>query len=388
VLTYGSQYFVLLSHNERRVWIYGNNSVPMSFLHRSNDGALCCRDYFGKVMKLSVVIVNYNVRVYLDQCLRSLQFSLRGVDAEVIVVDNHSRDDSVEWIRGHFPWVKVIANQHNLGFACANNMAIKECKGEYVLLLNPDTIVGDTTIRECLDFLALHPDAGALGVRMLHTDGTDAPESRRGVPSPMTSFYKMIGLCSKYPHHPRFAHYYMSGISWDKPAKIEIVSGAFCMLRKCALDQVGLLDEDFFMYGEDIDLSYRLLKGGWQNYYLPALILHYKGESTQKSSFRYVHVFYEAMLIFLRKHYPSLRFMFVLPVRAIISVKAFFVLCQMVNTYIRKSLGFRVSLPKRSVRPLEFDASIMGYGDMLRVLKDSDHSRTISIKYDDYTIEG
>ena len=339
-------------------------------------------------MKLSVVIVNYNVRVYLDQCLRSLQCSLQGVDAEVIVVDNHSRDDSIEWLHNYFPWVKVIANQHNLGFACANNMAIKESRGEYVLLLNPDSVVGDTTIHECLDFLALHPDAGALGVRMLHTDGTDALESRRGVPSPMTSFYKMVGLCDKYPHHPRFAHYYMSGISWDKPAKIEIVSGAFCMLRRSALEQVGLLDEDFFMYGEDIDLSYRLLKGGWQNYYLPALILHYKGESTQKSSFRYVHVFYEAMLIFLRKHYPSLRFIFVLPVRTIICVKAFFVLCQMIRIRIRKSLGFRVSLPERNVHTLEFDASVISYGDMLRMLKDSDHLRTISIRYDDYTIEG
>ena len=185
-----------------------------------------------------------------------------------------------------------------------------------------------------------HLRAGAAGVRMIKVDGSDALESRRGVPSPMTSFYKMSGLCRHFPQSRRFGKYYMSYLSWTEPAQIEIVSGAFCMLRRKALDEVGLLDEDYFMYGEDIDLSYRLLKGGWENWYVPVKILHYKGESTQKSSFRYVHVFYEAMLIFFRKHFGHLSFLLTCPVQLAIYAKAFLALLSMVLGKMRRSLGF------------------------------------------------
>lgn len=251
-------------------------------------------------MKLSVVIVSYNVKYYLEQCLLSLQRALSTIDSEVIVVDNHSKDGSCEYLREKFSDVQFIASRHNLGFARANNLAIKKCKGKYVLLLNPDTVVGEDTLIHAVDFMDKHADAGAVGVGMLHVDGTVAMESRRGIPSPMTAFYKMIGLCNRFPKSKRFGKYYMSYLPWDKPCEIEIVSGAFCLLRKEALDKVGLLDEDFFMYGEDIDLSYRILKGGYHNYYIPEQILHYKGESTEKSSFRYVHVFYGAMFIFFK----------------------------------------------------------------------------------------
>ena len=251
-------------------------------------------------MKLSVVIVSYNVSHYLLQCLDSLQRALRGIDGEVIVVDNHSRDNSVALVHQAHPEVKVIENLHNLGFSKANNIALRQAKGEYALLLNPDTIVADNTIRDCIAFLDLHPDAGAAGVMMLNADGTVAPESRRGVPTPLTSFYKLSGLCRMFPRSPRFGRYYLGHLPWQTPQQIDIVSGAFCMLRRSVLDKVGLLDEDYFMYGEDIDLSYRILKQGATNWYLPYPILHYKGESTQKSSFRYVHVFYQAMLIFFR----------------------------------------------------------------------------------------
>ena len=291
-------------------------------------------------MKLSVIIVNYNVKFYLEQCLRSVRKALEGIDAEVIVIDNHSRDGSVEYLSARFPDYTFISSNHNLGFARANNRAIEQSRGEYVLLLNPDTVVSETSLHAVLDFMDGHLRAGAAGVRMIKVDGSDALESRRGVPSPMTSFYKMSGLCRHFPQSRRFGKYYMSYLSWTEPAQIEIVSGAFCMLRRKALDEVGLLDEDYFMYGEDIDLSYRLLKGGWENWYVPVKILHYKGESTQKSSFRYVHVFYEAMLIFFRKHFGHLSFLLTFPVRLAIYAKAFLALLSMVLGKMRRSLGF------------------------------------------------
>ena len=291
-------------------------------------------------MKLTVVIVSYNVRYYVEQCLRSVLRATKDLQTEVFVVDNHSRDESVKYLSERFPEVHVVDCQHNLGFSRANNIAIRQSTGEYVLLLNPDTIVGEDVLTKCVNFLDGHQEAGGVGVRMLKTDGSKAMESRRGLPTPMTAFYKVVGLCSRFPQSRRFGKYYMGYLSWDEAAQIEVVSGAFFMLRRKALDQVGLLDEDYFMYGEDIDLSYRLLKGGWQNWYLPVDILHYKGESTQKTSFRYVHVFYDAMLIFFRKHYGHLSLLVSLPVKVAIYMKALVALVQMQSEKISKSLGF------------------------------------------------
>ena len=265
-------------------------------------------------MKLSIIIVSYNVRTFVAQCLDSVQKASEGLDGvEVFVVDNASADDTVSHIGSHYPWVKLITNDENLGFSRANNIAIRQAEGEYILLLNPDTIVAEPTLRECVSFMDVHPQTGGLGVRMHNADGTVAPESRRAIPSPWVSMLKMLGFTKRY---------YMSHLSWDEPGRIEVVSGAFFMLRRKALDQVGLLDEDFFMYGEDIDLSYRLLKGGWENWYHPSDIVHFKGESTQKSSFRYVHVFYQAMLIFFRKHYGHQSFLFTVPVKLAIYFRA------------------------------------------------------------------
>lgn len=291
-------------------------------------------------MKLSVVIVSYRVRCYLLQCLRSVFRALEGMEAEVFVVDNHSDDGSVEAVARYYPQVRLIASAHNVGFARANNKAIREATGDYVLLLNPDTVVGEEVLRHAVAFMDSHPDAGACGVHMLNSDGSDAPESRRGVPSPMTSFYKMSGLCARYPHSRRYGRYYLGWLPWDRPVEIDIVSGAFCLLRHEALTAVGLLDETFFMYGEDIDLSYRLLQGGWHNWYLPLTILHYKGESTRKSSFRYVHVFYKAMFLFFRKHYGHLSWLLSVPVQVGICLKAFQTLCVLQLTRLRRSLGF------------------------------------------------
>ena len=298
-------------------------------------------------LKLSVIIVNYNVKYYLDQCIRSVlrAFVLMHTPAEIIVVDNHSADGSVDYLEKRYPqmlypMVRFVRSAHNLGFARANNIAIRQSRGEYVLLLNPDTIVGEDALKASVDFMDAHGDAGAVGVRMLGAQGRRAMESRRGLPTPMVSFFKMLGFCNRWPHHRLFGKYYMGYLPWDEPCQIEVVSGAYCMLRRKALDEVGLLDEDFFMYGEDIDLSYRVLKGGYHNYYLPVDILHYKGESTQKSSFRYVHVFYEAMLIFFRKHYSGMTFLLSLPIKTAIYAKALMALVGMLSERMRKSLGF------------------------------------------------
>ncbi len=264
-------------------------------------------------MKLSVVIVSYNVRDYLENCLQSVSRALEGIEGEVFVVDNHSDDDSVEAVRSQYPWVRLIENQENMGFSRANNIAIRESRGEYVLLLNPDTIVEEATLREVLRFMEEHPKAGGAGVMMHNADGSLAPESRRALPTPWVSCLKMLGFTKRY---------YMSHLPWDQPGRIEVISGAFCFLRKKALDEVGLLDEDFFMYGEDIDLSYRLMKGGWENWYLPYPITHFKGKSTQKSDYRYVHIFYQAMLIFFRKHYSHLSLFYALPVKMAIYFRA------------------------------------------------------------------
>ena len=264
-------------------------------------------------MKLSIVIVNYNVRTYLEQCLQSVAKALEGIEGEVFVVDNHSDDDSVETVKTQYPWVRLIENSENIGFARANNIAIRQSTGDYVLLLNPDTVVGEQTLREVLRFMEAHPKAGGAGVMMHNADGSLAPESRRAIPTPWVSFLKMLGLTKRY---------YMSHLSWDNPGRIDVISGAFCFLRKKALDEIGLLDEDFFMYGEDIDLSYRLLKGGWENWYLPYPIVHYKGKSTQKSDYRYVHIFYKAMLIFFRKHYSHLSIFYAVPVKMAIYFRA------------------------------------------------------------------
>lgn len=264
-------------------------------------------------MKLSVVIVSYNVRSYLEQCLQSVQRALEGIEGEVFVVDNHSTDDSVEVVKRDYAWVKLMENQENLGFARANNIAIRQAQGEYVLLLNPDTIVEESTLRNVLAFMEAHPKAGGAGVMMRNEDGSLAPESRRALPTPWVSCLKMIGFDKRY---------YMSHLPWEEPGRIEVISGAFCFLRRKALDEVGLLDEDFFMYGEDIDLSYRLLKGGWENWYLPYGITHYKGRSTQKTDYRYVHIFYQAMLIFLRKHYGHLSVFYTIPIKLAIYFRA------------------------------------------------------------------
>lgn len=255
-------------------------------------------------MKLSVVIVNYNVKYFLEQCLHSVRRAMKGIDGEVFVVDNNSVDGSIKMLAEKFPEVIVIANKDNKGFSKANNQAIRVSKGKYVLLLNPDTIVEDDTFTKVIAFMEKHPDAGGLGVKMIDGKGRFLPESKRGLPKPSVAFYKIFGLAKLFPRSRVFGQYHLTYLDKDKTHQVDVLSGAFMLLRSKTLDKAGLLDESFFMYGEDIDLSYRITLAGYRNYYFPeARIIHYKGESTKKSSVNYVFTFYKAMIIFARKHF-------------------------------------------------------------------------------------
>jgi GT2 family glycosyltransferase len=257
-------------------------------------------------MKLSVVIVNYNVKHFLEQCIHSVYAALHAIEAEIFVVDNNSVDGSVQTIESRFPDVKLIANKENLGFSKANNQAIREARGEYILLLNPDTVISEDTLVKTIAFMDANSNAGSLGVKMIDGRGNFLPESKRALPTPSVAFYKTFGISKLFPKSHRFGKYHLTYLSKDETNEVDILPGAFMLIRKEVLDKIGLLDETFFMYGEDIDLSYRIQQAGYKNYYFPeTTIIHYKGESTKKTSVNYVFVFYNAMLIFARKHYSQ-----------------------------------------------------------------------------------
>lgn len=294
-------------------------------------------------MDLSIVIVNYNVKHFLQQCLQSVHDACKEISAEVFVVDNKSVDGSVEMLRQQFPWVKLIASNENLGFSKGNNLAIKEAVGEYILLLNPDTVVQEDTFTKCLSFAKSHPDLGGLGVKMIDGSGAYLPESKRGLPAPATAVYKMIGLSSLFPKSKRFARYYLGHLSKDENHEIEVLSGAYMFMKKECLDKVGYLDESFFMYGEDIDLSYRITLGGYKNYYLAdTSIIHYKGESTKKGSINYVKVFYQAMILYAQKHFTGQQSrVFVSLIKIAVYVKAILAL---LAGYVKNSWFFIAEL--------------------------------------------
>ena len=258
------------------------------------------------MIDLSIVIVNYNVSYFLEQCLHSVFKAQGKINLEVFVVDNDSVDGSVEMVRSKFPAVRLIANEKNVGFSSANNQAIRQSNGRYILLLNPDTLVEEDTFQKSIRFMDEHPEAGGLGVKMIDGRGRFLAESKRGLPTPTVAFYKIFGFSALFPKSKIFGQYHLGFLSKDDIHEVPVLSGAFMLMRKECLDKVGLLDESFFMYGEDIDLSYRITQGGFKNYYFPKTrIIHYKGESTKKSSVNYVIVFYKAMLIFAKKHFSS-----------------------------------------------------------------------------------
>lgn len=255
------------------------------------------------------------MRHFLEQCLHSLSSALEGIEAEVWVVDNASSDESLPFLQPHFPRVKWIASTENLGFSRANNLALQRATGEFVLFLNPDTLLPEDCLHRCLAFMQGQKDAGALGIRMLDGSGGYLPESKRGYPGAFTSFFKLTGFAALLPHSRLFARYYLGHLSPAQNHPVEVLAGAFMLLRKQVLDITGGFDERFFMYGEDIDLSYTVndtpVKGGsgnWRTWYFAeSSIIHFKGESTQKESLHYVRTFYRAMLLFVKKHYSPLR---------------------------------------------------------------------------------
>ncbi len=274
-------------------------------------------------MKLSVVIVNYNVKYYLEQCLRALLRAAEGTDCEILVVDNASEDGSMEYLKPRFPQVAWIECSENGGFSHGNNIGFGKAKGEYILMLNPDTIVTKEAIHGCIKFMDEHPEAGAAGVKMINKDGTFAMESRRGIVKPWVAFCKATGLCRRYPKSRLFGHYYMSYLDTEEANPIEMISGAFMFLRHETLKRIGTLDEQFFMYWEDSDLSYRILKSGEKNYYLPYTIFHYKGESSVKSKLRYRYWLYSSLQIFFKKHFPLYNILFYVPLQLSVAILKF-----------------------------------------------------------------
>ncbi|MGQ9863104.1 MAG: glycosyltransferase family 2 protein [Bacteroidia bacterium] len=256
--------------------------------------------------KISIIIVNYNVRYFLDQCLFSVFRAAQRIPVEVIVVDNRSIDGSLAMIQEKYPQVHVIANKTNVGFAKANNQGIRIAQGEYILLLNPDTVLQEDTLEVCLRFMESHPQAGAVGVPAYNGNGKYLPESKRGLPTPWVAFTKVFGLAKLFPKSKLFNGYHLGHLPPDQTHPVPVLVGSFMFIRREVLQKIGGLDEAYFMYGEDIDLSYRINQLGYQNYYLAETkIIHYKGESTRKNSLNYVWSFYHAMAIFVRKHFTK-----------------------------------------------------------------------------------
>ena len=257
-------------------------------------------------MKVSVIIVNYNVKYFLELCLRSVLNAVHTLEVEVIVIDNQSSDGSLPFLIPKFPTVNFIDAGTNLGFGKASNLGLANATGEYILFLNPDTVLPPDALIKALDFFAHNTDAGAIGVKMIDGSGAFLKESKRSFPTPVTSLYKLFGLAALFPTSTVFSKYHLGYLNENKNHEVAVLSGAFMMIKKMILDQIGGFDEQFFMYGEDIDLSYRIQKAGFKNYYVSDFtIIHFKGESTRKGSLNYVKIFYQAMSIFVKKHYTG-----------------------------------------------------------------------------------
>ncbi len=254
-------------------------------------------------MDLSIVIVNYNVRPFLENSLVSIGKAIRDLPAEVFVVDNASDDGSVEMVRERFPEVRLIVNKTNRGFAAGNNTAIPQCRGTYVLLLNPDTLVQEDTFRVMIRFLEEHPDVGLAGCKILNPDGTLQLACRRSFPTPTVALARILGLSALFPDSRLFGKYNLTYLDPNESYEVDAVSGSFMCFRRELVDQIGLLDEQFFMYGEDLDWCYRIKQAGRKISYCPETqIIHYKGESARRSEIDEVKLFYEAMRVFVRKH--------------------------------------------------------------------------------------
>jgi GT2 family glycosyltransferase len=274
---------------------------------------------------LSVIIVNYNVKYFLEQCLSSVLKASENISSEIFVVDNNSTDGSKSFFSNRFAGIDFTWNDANIGFSRANNIAVKKATGKYILFLNPDTIVPEDCFEKCIAFLESHADAGALGIKMLNGSGIFLKESKRAFPSPLTYFYKLSGLSHLFPHSKKFSRYHLGHLDENTDHDVDVLAGAFMMVPRAILEKVGSFDEDFFMYGEDIDLSYRIRQAGYKNFYFAGSdIIHFKGESTRKGGLNYVRLFYKAMSIFAKKHYGHRAVFFNFLIQLGIVVRAIF----------------------------------------------------------------
>jgi GT2 family glycosyltransferase len=256
-------------------------------------------------MQLSVIILNYNVRYFLELCVLSVENALQNIDSEIIVVDNNSSDDSCEMIKSRFPNVKLIQNNQNLGFPKGNNIGVSQAKGDYICILNPDTVVAEDTFEKVLAFAKKQNNLGIIGVKLIDGTGNFLPESKRGIPTPWVAFTKIMGLYKLFPKSSFFNKYYAQHLSENQTGEVEILVGAFMFLKKEVYQEVGGFDEECFMYSDDIDMSYTVLQKEKHNYYFhETAVIHYKGESTIKDG-TYMKRFQEAMEFFYKKHFKG-----------------------------------------------------------------------------------
>ncbi len=259
----------------------------------------------GKTM-LSITIVNYNTGRLLKDCLDSIYRETTRVSFDIWVVDNDSQDNSIAIIKQYYPKVNVIENRTNIGFAKANNMALSKSKTDYFLLLNPDTVIRDNAIEKVVKFMDRNPEVGIVGCRVLNEDGTLQLACRRSIPTPRVAFFRLSGLSRLFPNSKTMAKYNLTYLDIDKPCEVDAVSGAFLMIRRKVIEEIGKLDERFFMYGEELDWCLRAKKAGWTVMYYPdAEIIHYKGECSKSNSRKATFEFYRSMYLFHKKHFAE-----------------------------------------------------------------------------------
>ncbi len=257
-------------------------------------------------MQLSVIIVNYQVYNYLIPCLSAVKLAITEIEAEIIVVDNDSKNDLVQPIESEFKEVIFIKNKHNKGFSKANNQALQISKGLFVLFLNPDTLIPPNALTECVNYLTSHSKVGALGVQMINKNGDFLSESKRSFPQPISAFFKLTGIAKLFPNSRFFNHYALGGLDKNQIHKVDVLAGAFMMVRSSLIKELHGFDEQFFMYGEDIDLSKRITNKEFENHYLGNIIIqHFKGMSTNKNSHHFVEHFFGSMKLFVQKYYPK-----------------------------------------------------------------------------------
>ena len=297
-------------------------------------------------MKLSIVIVNYNVKEFLTQCLDSIFKSQTQYDYEVIIVDNSSKDSGRDQLCATFEHITWVDNIENIGFGRANNQGFSLAKGVYTLILNPDTVLQEDTIEKCVSYLIAHPKVGGLGIKGIDGSGQFLPESKRALPTPLVALWKITGLSSIFPKSSVFARYHLGHLSPEENHEVDILVGCFMMIPTKLLLSVGGFDPQYFMYGEDIDLSYELQKTGHKNiYFSESQIIHYKGESTKRGSLNYVRMFYKAMVLFAKKQFTG-------------SSAAAYSLLIYLGIYLRAALAIAARLGKSTLTPL-LDAVVL-----------------------------